>query len=416
MAGKAKWTFMVYMAGDNNLSAAGDKDLGEMRQVGSTPEVNIIVQFDNAGERGTHRIRALSGGQNDVVMSLGETDSGDPKTLEAFIEWTAKTYPAERYALVLWSHGSAWEPSEIEKIARSVNSPNFNQMEATKRSVSPTGKVMFRSSLERIYQLPTSGARAICVDDGSGHSLDTLELEKVLAKAKKVLGQEIDLLGMDACLMSNLEVAYQVRPYVKYLVASEESEPNDGWPYERVLQHLVNNPDLPTAQAAEHVVRDYIQSYLDRGYKKAITQTALDLERMDDLIAPLDGLAVALTAMDRPQMRKSLWDALYTTTSFWGGTLMDIPHMCKELEKQPVSEAVRQACAQVRAALAQGSGRFVIAEGHNGKTIANCGGVSIYLPMLKDMSRFYPELAFASKHPWLKVVQKYQIGWQDNGN
>ena len=37
---RAKWTFMLYMAGDNNLSSAGDADLAELRQVGSTPDVN----------------------------------------------------------------------------------------------------------------------------------------------------------------------------------------------------------------------------------------------------------------------------------------------------------------------------------------------------------------------------------------
>lgn len=60
------------------------------------------------------------------------------------------------------------------------------------------------------------------MDDGTGHSLDTIELGKVLAKATVVLGQPIDLLGMDACLMSSLEVAYQVQPYVHCLVGSEE--------------------------------------------------------------------------------------------------------------------------------------------------------------------------------------------------
>ena len=33
----SKWTFMVYMAGDNNLSSAGEEDLREMRRVGSLP-------------------------------------------------------------------------------------------------------------------------------------------------------------------------------------------------------------------------------------------------------------------------------------------------------------------------------------------------------------------------------------------
>ena len=406
---KAKWTFMVYMAGDNSLSSAGDKDLGEMRQVGSTPQVNIIVQFDNTGNQGTRRYRALSGGQPDEVMALGETDSGDPKVLEEFIDWSAQQYPAERYALVLWSHGSAWEPAEMDKIARSVNSPNYSPMEAAERSASTMGKVIFRPSLERIFQLSSPGERAICVDDGSGHSLDTLELEKVLVKAKETLGQELDLLGMDACLMSNLEVAFQVRPYVKFMIASEESEPNDGWPYERVLRHLVDDPDLPTAQAAEHIVHDYIRSYIDRGYTDAVTQTAMDLGRIDEITGPLDELAEALVAEDRDQMRFNLWNAMFRTTRFWGDTLLDIPQFCEQLEKQPSSPKTRKASKQVRAALSQGSGRFIVAEGHNGKKVAHCGGVTIYLPALKGMSRFYPELAYALQHSWVKLLEAYQI-------
>ena len=47
---------MVYMAGDNNLSTAGDADLKEMRQVGSNDRVNVLVEFDNAGNQGTRRI------------------------------------------------------------------------------------------------------------------------------------------------------------------------------------------------------------------------------------------------------------------------------------------------------------------------------------------------------------------------
>jgi hypothetical protein len=406
---KAKWTFMVYMAGDNSLSSAGDKDLGEMRSVGSTPQVNILVQFDNEGNHGTNRYRVLSGGQPDQVQMLGETDSGDPKVLEAFIAWAADKYPAERYGLVLWSHGSAWEPAEMDRIARSVKADNYNPKEAADRAASQLGKVIFRSSLERYYQLPSPGERAICVDDGTGHSLDTIELEKVLAKAKQTLGQEIDLLGMDACLMSNLEVAFQVRPYVKYLVASEESEPNDGWPYERVLRHLVNDPSQPTAQIAGQIVEDYIQSYLDVGYKDAVTQTALDLGRIDELTGPLDALAEALLVENREQMRFNIWNALFRSTRFWGDTLVDLPQWCEELGKQAVTPVTRQASQQVREALAKGAGRFVVAEGRHGKKVERCGGVSIYLRGMGEMSRFYPELAFAINHRWSKVLEAYQL-------
>jgi hypothetical protein len=43
---KAKWTFMVYLDGDNNLEGAAIDDFMEMSSVGSTSNVNIVVQFD----------------------------------------------------------------------------------------------------------------------------------------------------------------------------------------------------------------------------------------------------------------------------------------------------------------------------------------------------------------------------------
>jgi hypothetical protein len=412
MSEKAKWTFMVYMAGDNNLSTAGDKDLAEMRQVGSSAEVNIIVQFDNAGDYGTQRYRALAGGQKDLILSLGETDSGDPEVINEFIAWVKQEYPAERYALVLWSHGSAWEPSEVDKIARSVNATTYSPKEASDRVASVIGKTIFRTSLERYFGLSLA-ERAICVDDGSGHSLDTLELEKVLANAKHVLGQDLDLLGMDACLMSNLEVAFQVKPYVKFLVASEESEPNDGWPYERILRRLVDQPDLPSQQVAQNIVRDYIDSYVERGYQGDVTQTALDLARIDEITGSLDTLAEILTPElngdNRINVYFKIWQAAFRSRRFWGDTLLDLDQLVQELNKQSVNPEVSQACEGVAAALGNGQGRFITAVGNHGKKVANCGGLTIYLPFGKPMSRFYPELAYAARHRWASLVEAYQV-------
>ncbi len=119
MCTDAKWTFMVYMAGDNNLSDAGDTDMDEMCKVGSSPDVNILVQFDNEGNFGTRRFLVQKSAR-DVLQSLGETDSGDPNVLLDFISWVKSCYPARRYALILWNHGGGWEPSEIDTIAQQV--------------------------------------------------------------------------------------------------------------------------------------------------------------------------------------------------------------------------------------------------------------------------------------------------------
>jgi hypothetical protein len=56
----AKWTWLVYMAGDNNLESQGPIDLREMQRVGSSADVNIIVQFDTERQR-TIRYRSTRG-------------------------------------------------------------------------------------------------------------------------------------------------------------------------------------------------------------------------------------------------------------------------------------------------------------------------------------------------------------------
>jgi hypothetical protein len=407
MKDKAKWTFMVYLAGDNNLSDAGDTDLREMRTVGSTADVNVVAEFDNAGDRGTSRYLIKRDGLNEPGESLGETDSGDPKTLVGFVAWAREKYPAERYGLVLWNHGGGWEPSEMDRVARSVGSRDYSLREASERSATPVGKLFFRSSLEKIFNRRSPKERAICSDDGSGHSLDTVELGNVLEQVKKILGQPLDLLGMDACLMSNLEVAYQAQGYAHYIVASEESEPNNGWPYDRVLRKLIDSPQLSTPDLATHIVESYIRSYADIQYSGAVTQSAFDLAKVATLTEPLDRLAGALID-DMPKASREIWDAQRKSVRFWHNTLWDISHFCEELEKETASKEVRKAAQEVREALPPGPDRFVIAESHRGKEVEGVGGVSIYLlPQLTDISEYYADLNFAKKHKWLEMLKAY---------
>jgi len=285
---------MVYLAGDNNLSTAGDNDLEEMRQVGSTDDVNIVVEFDNAGNLGTNRYHIQRDGADEDIMSLGETDSGDPNVLLDFVIWAKEAYPAERYALVLWNHGGGWKPSDIDSIAQDVGARDYNVREASVRAATSLNRTFFRTSLEQVFALPTSLEREICSDDGTSHSLDTIEMGKVLDIIQDTLEQPLDLLGMDACLMNNLEVAYQAAPNVRYLVASEDLEPNDGWPYDTILQKLVDNPDMTTADLGTIIVEDYLKSYEDyvaSGHRN-VTQAAVDLSSMRS--------AVPLISTDAP--------------------------------------------------------------------------------------------------------------------
>ena len=101
---------MVYMAEDNNLDGAALRDIEEMTRVGSTKDVNVLVQLDRLEDKKTRRFLITKGGgyDRDCVETFGETNTGDPQVLDDFLTWSVERYPAERYFLILWNHGSGW--------------------------------------------------------------------------------------------------------------------------------------------------------------------------------------------------------------------------------------------------------------------------------------------------------------------
>jgi hypothetical protein len=405
---EAKWTVMVYMAGDNSLSTAGDEDLKEMRQVGSSTDVNVLVQFDNAGEKGTKRFHIQRGGINEKIVDFGETDSGDPFILDDFISWSYENYPADRYALILWNHGGGWEPNDLDGIARYERTKNYNIREASSRSASRLKKTFFNTTINKIFNETSNRLRAICSDDGSGHSIDTVELGKVLAYTKKTIGQPLDILGMDACLMSNFEVAYQAEPYVKYIVSSEESEPNEGWPYSAVLDLLTRNPNISTSEFCCEIVETYTKIYQEWG-QSDVTQSALNLSKTKDAANSLDGLAKTLTDQ-MTEISFKLLEAQNKSMSFYDYTLWDISHLSKELLN--LNDNLSQAAQNVINAFEPNSEKFVIAESHLGQDYDQCCGASIYLiPPPHPVSKYYADLEFAKDFTnWPTMLQKIPRG------
>jgi len=134
-SGKAKWTVMVYMAGDNNLDGAALRDIEEMARVGSTKDVNILVQLDRLEDKKTRRFLITKGGgyERDCLETFGETNTGDPKVLEDFLTWSTERYPAERYFLILWNHGSGWW-EEARSRAAATKSPGARSLRTRSRA------------------------------------------------------------------------------------------------------------------------------------------------------------------------------------------------------------------------------------------------------------------------------------------
>jgi len=264
--GKKSWTFMVYLDGDNNLEGAGIDDFLEMASVGSNVQINIVIQFDRIdgyntsyGDWTTTKRFYITSGMtptaDNALEDLGELNHGDPQTLIDFIDWAKADYPAEKYALILWNHGGGWRESKEKELQA--------KLERKKRPY----------------------YRAVCWDDTDEG--DTLYMDEVQG-ALDVTGSN-HLIGFDACLMGMVEVAYEIKDYGEVMVGSEESEPGDGWPYDTILQDLVNNPSWSSSELGLAVVDRYYESYGEDE-----TQSVIDLTAMDSLAGTISSFAQSL--------------------------------------------------------------------------------------------------------------------------
>lgn len=248
-----EWTFMVFLNADNNLEDDGYSDVEEMQEGGSNVYVNIVSLFDTYS--GDANYIYIEEGKYSVVENLGEVDMSDYQVLADFGKWAIENYPARHYALVLWDHGDGW-----------------------------TKKSSFNSSyLVKGFSNDDHGAKGeISIARG--------DYANAMQQISNALGQKLDLVGFDACLMGMWEVAEASAPYADYLVASSETEPVWGWDYTGFIPLLVNNP---TETSALDLAKNIVDSYYSYNTDNA-TLAVSNLGTMNALATDVTNLANSL--------------------------------------------------------------------------------------------------------------------------
>lgn len=369
------WTVMVYINGDNNLEEPGVDDINEMEQVGSSDDVNIVVQFDRISDYDTSNgdwetaRRYYITQDNDtstigstMIADIGEPDMGNAQTLTEFAVWAMANYPADHYMLVVWDHGGGF------------------------RHMDPRGLV-----------------RDISWDDTSGGTSISIPQLAASLQAIKAFngGANIDIVGMDACLMAMAEVAYEVRESADYMVASEETEPGDGWPYDLFLARLVAAPTSTPAELADWIVQDYITSY----GSTAVTQSAIDLGTMDALASSIDTFADAMIAGiggdNGSAIKTALQNHVGNSLAFEVVDYHDLYHFAELVaaDTGTMTADIISAGTAVMSAVTTA----VTENGTVGAGFANAYGLSIWLPEADVFNNHilkYSQMTFAGDTSW----------------
>lgn len=360
---KAKWTVMLYMNGDNNLDEFAVADFEELSRVRYDPRVNVVVQLDRSGvgpgddgrwgeTRRFHLRRNLRPTRSDALPGFKEeSNMGDPATLASFVSWAKASYPAERYMLVIWSHGDGWRRPD-EESSRGARAPTVEERRravAEAEALLNAGRLTDSKLASLNLQLSSveTQFRTISEDETNGSDkLYVREIEDALGGLFEG-GRGLDVIGFDACLMQMVETGYAMRKVADVMVGSEELEPMDGWRYDAWVQALADSPDMEAAAVGMLVVESYRAHY--EGRRPDTTLSAVRLAGVDALADAVSALSKELMrSLDRDLAavkRARLSCRVFAPQRGYHG--VDLHHFCKQLDAPGVSQPLREKARHV---------------------------------------------------------------------
>ncbi|MBK7409829.1 MAG: hypothetical protein IPJ40_18350 [Saprospirales bacterium] len=352
-AAEKTWTLLFFMSGDNVLERDLLDDLDELSAFGSTSSVNVVVQADfspNYGDvevsldNGTtwdhtttaYRGRLLSDTEDyhsnfdyptGSSPDLGEVNMGDPATLSDFIHWASANYPAEKYGIFLWSGGGGWK---------------FSMIDATEK------------------------------DELHMHELTTALTDG---------GVNFELIGFDQPLMATAEVAWQVAPFANYMVASEASISEKGFPYSLFMGSLNLNPSMDGGILANAIV-DAFHSFHGAGDFEdpyhSLSAIALD-SRLTDLTGYVSALGEELNAGVDHKAQLLIRAALENTHNMgalWGDVnYLDLHDFASQIDASAIPAAYKAHAADVISSL-----NLTVLNHQTGTAHEAANGLSIYFP------------------------------------
>ncbi|MBQ6442459.1 MAG: hypothetical protein IJJ13_07720 [Lachnospiraceae bacterium] len=212
-------TVMVYMNGSDLETEEGSAtdDLLEMIDSGVGKNVNVIIQTMGTKEWQNNKISADTAQtwkveNEDLVLlrdNLGQLDCTSKKTLSEFIDFCSTSYPADRYLFLFWDHG---------------------------------GGPVYGFGVDE-WQDPDA----------------SLTIDEMAQAFSEHAGIHFDMIGMDCCIMADLETCFALAPFCDYTVLSEDFESGLGWYYKDWMGQLEKNPGMTTPMLGKAIVDGMVQ-------------------------------------------------------------------------------------------------------------------------------------------------------------
>ncbi len=365
---RAKLAVLVYLCGDNHISAETDKYLEAMLAATPLEHVHLIIQHDKPDEAKRYVVRA---GTTQIDRSENvrrDVNTGAPEALAEFLEWglRIKDAVADHYALIFSGLGInaryVRQSLPLETLPKALRQARGGKPE------DPNDEEVIGKFVERFLHLSKADKASyreaihnrsftICHDFSNSGSLQISDLRNVLADATKWFAESksdarFDLVFFHMGATAFVEVLFELEGLAQVFLGSSDRLPDEGLPFDAIfsgwnealakvmlgrrarqknaepVSKLLAKNCLQTLSTASKT--EYYQEVMaamaakDPNFKpdyKAIQESldkivAVNIDALDELARSLDALAIALLhslgdwhvkdALERAQQSKNL--------------------------------------------------------------------------------------------------------------
>lgn len=296
------WAIYWYLCGSDLESNGGfaTSDLMEMMEVALPENVRVVIQTGGAKtwqnnvvdadilQRYVYDSEGLT-----LVDELPPASMGDAATLTDFLRYCKQNYPAEKTAVLFWNHGGG-----------SVSGAAFDER----------------------------------------YGYDSLTLDEMQTAFGRVWEADennppLELVGFDTCLMATVDVAGTFAGTARYLVASEEVEPANGWDYTGWLGALAADPAMDGAALGEVICDAYYAGCQAVGTHSNATLSLTDLTRTGPLLEAYEafGAEALAAACEDPGFFSRFARVAAQSENYGGNTreqgytnMVDLGHMARQ--------------------------------------------------------------------------------------
>ena len=296
------WAVYWYLCGSDLESGGGfaTGDLSELLEVELPENVNVVIETGGANEWQNDVVDAdklqrwvYSSEGLELVDEQPSASMGEAEMLAEFLNFAKTSYPAEKTAVVFWNHGGG-----------SVSGAAFDEI----------------------------------------YGYDSLTLDEMYAAFSSVWDPSeenppLELVGFDTCLMATVDVAYTFSDLSHYLVASEETEPANGWYYSQWVGALADDPFMDGEALGRVICDAYYSGCEEVGTQDNTTLSLTDLTKVSPLLDAYEtfGAEALAAACEDPGFFSQFGRAAAQSENYGGNTkeqgytnMVDLGHMARQ--------------------------------------------------------------------------------------